>query len=205
MLADSLEPARPQSLAMLDGTLLFVDAQRGLVIAVGTDGFLHRYAGTVGGTFGYSLDVDRRSARIGQPQYIATARDGSVYAFVKSASSQEYRGRMLRVRPDGTVVRALGFGDQTGVNCVQDIGQFNELEGAVDRCSPNPSFIATDGAGRVHFQEWGSIRRIESSLSVRAPQASTLVPSADGSEVWLFDGSGRHLRTLDGLTGATLL
>ncbi|HET6551556.1 MAG TPA: hypothetical protein VFG79_24020, partial [Solirubrobacter sp.] len=206
-LADSLAAVRPQSLAMTsDGTLLLNDATRGIVIAVGTDGFLHRFAGVAGATFGFSLDVDRRSARITQPMEVAAARDGSVYVFAQSVSSAEGRGHILRVRPDGTVVRVLGFGDGPGVPCATPFNpQLTELEGAVDRCSPIPAFLATDGAGRPLFAEVGSIRRIESSLSVQAPQSSTLVPSADGSEVWVFDASGRHLRTLDALTGATLL
>ena len=202
-LADTLAPVRPQSLAMMpDGTLLMTDPTRGMIIAVGTDGFLHRYAGVPGGAS--SFDADRRSAAIGRPQEVAAARDGSVYVFTDAGS----RARILRIRPDGIVVRALGFGDQNGVSCPPTFGGlFTELEGAVDRCSPNPGFLAIDGAGRPNYAEVavGSIRRIESSLSVQAPQASTLVPSADGSEVWAFDSSGRHLKTLDGLTGATLL
>ena len=48
------------------------------------------------------------------------------------------------------------------------------------------------------------MRRVEPALGTVAPGGSA-IPSADGSEVWLFDGSGRHLRTVDGLTGATVL
>jgi hypothetical protein len=128
-----------------------------------------------------------------------------VYVFVQSVASSEGRGHIVRVRPHGTVVRALGFGDGPGVPCATVFAtQLTELEGAIDRCSPITSFLAIDGAGRPLFAEVGSIRRIESSLSIQAPAASTLVPSADGSEVWVFDGSGRPLRTVDGLTGATL-
>ena len=49
-LADTLAAVRPQSLAMMpDGTLLMTDPTRGFIIAVGTDGFLHRYAGLARG------------------------------------------------------------------------------------------------------------------------------------------------------------
>ena len=34
--------------------------------------------------------------------------------------------------------------------------------------------------------------------------SDTLIPSEDGSEVYLFDACGRHLDTFDGLTGAVL-
>ena len=46
-----------------------------------------------------------------------------------------------------------------------------------------------------------SIQHVEPSLPGLAVD-DTLIPSEDGSEVYVFDANGRQLETLDGLTGA---
>jgi YD repeat-containing protein len=195
-------------LAMDDGTVLMADASPGnsfaggIIVEIGTDGILHRYAGIFGATSGYVLDVDRRSARIGKPSALALGRDGSVYAIVVSDGFTESRRRMLRIRPDGVVVRAVGWGPQ--VPCPSTP---TNLESAADRCGlGSTNHIAIDGAGMPLFYDGtpGRIRRLEPTLPVADPEG-TAIASSDGREVWFFDGSGRHLRTVDGLTGATLL
>jgi RHS repeat-associated protein len=48
------------------------------------------------------------------------------------------------------------------------------------------------------------IRRVTSSLP-GVSATDILIPSGDGREIYVFDSGGRHLRTLDGLTGAVRL
>ena len=61
-----------------------------------------------------------------------------------------------------------------------------------------------DPDGTPVFQDGqGQIRAVESVLG-GFDRSSYAGPSADASEVWEFDGTGRHLRTVDGITGVEL-
>ena len=150
------------------------------------------------------LDVDRRLTRIGKPYALALGRDGSVYAIVESDSfvQDRLRRRIIRVRPDGIVVRAMGWGAQVPCPAVP-----TELESAVDRCGLGiADHLVIDGDGMPLFVDGSPdrIRRLEPTLGP-ATAGTKGIASADGREVWFFDGSGRHLRTVDGLTGALRL
>jgi hypothetical protein len=75
-LADTLAGVRPQSLAMApNGTLLLTDPTRGIVIGVGTDGFLHRYVGTPNSLTARSRSTSRpgKDARGATPRCAAPA------------------------------------------------------------------------------------------------------------------------------------
>jgi RHS repeat-associated protein len=50
----------------------------------------------------------------------------------------------------------------------------------------------------------GTLRRVERELP-GLTLADILIPSEDGHQVYVFDSTGRHLHTLDALTGAALL
>src|SRR4029077_19328040 len=58
---------------------------------------------------------------------------------------------------------------------------------------PDGSVVFTDGRYQV--------LRIQPALPGMGT-GNSLVPSSDGGEADVFDGAGRHLQTLDGLTGA---
>ena len=150
------------------------------------------------------LDVDRRVGAVGGPARSPSAATeastcvGPVH--VRRAGAQ-----IIRIRPDGILTRAVGFSTQEPCPPAAIEG-----ESAVDHCPLAVLGIAVDGDGNVLFTErveneftW-RVRRVEPALGSVDPGGSA-IPSADGSEVWLFDGSGRHLRTVDGLTGATVL
>lgn len=56
--------------------------------------------------------------------------------------------------------------------------------------------------GRIYYSDGRSqIRQLALPFPTFASTVFVL-PADDGSEVYEFDSSGRHLRTLDGLTGA---
>ena len=65
--------------------------------------------------------------------------------------------------------------------------------------------VAPDGT--VYFSTWGMDHRIRRLRPVYTPAngAAFAIASDDGTEVYEFDATGRHLRTRDALTGATLL
>lgn len=64
---------------------------------------------------------------------------------------------------------------------------------------------AFDPVGRVFYPGEGPSRSLpDSNGSGAAAAAEILVPSDEGDQVFVFDPAGRHLRSLDALTGALL-
>src|SRR5581483_1940378 len=66
-----------------------------------------------------------------------------------------------------------------------------------------PAGIAIGPDNSLYILDSGNyrIRQMQLPLSGFSP-SEIEIPSEDGSKVYGFDGSGRHLRTLDALTGA---
>lgn len=69
-----------------------------------------------------------------------------------------------------------------------------------------PQGIAYDLQGRLTFidRENHRVLRLTPAMGRNVASNELSIPSKDGSELWIFDGAGRHLRTLDGLYGDTL-
>lgn len=66
--------------------------------------------------------------------------------------------------------------------------------------------IALSPDGMLYAAEWGGVvRRVRSRLHGFGDLGDIFIPSPDGSVVWRFDGSGRHLSTLHALTGQPLV
>ncbi len=63
--------------------------------------------------------------------------------------------------------------------------------------------LAAHPDGRLLFVEKNLVRSIRPAFRGLGDD-ELFVPSEDGGEVWIFDSHGRHLRTLHGLTGATV-
>lgn len=66
-----------------------------------------------------------------------------------------------------------------------------------------PFGMALSPDGDLVVADYSSVRRLHPSLSgFTADQI--VIPSDDGREVFVFDGDGRHLRTVDALTGSVV-
>ena len=116
-------------------------------------------------------------------------------------------GRVRRVALDGTITTLAG-GGSCGPSVKCDIGDKGPAPQAVlpggpggVAAAPDGSFYITTGGDEGHS---GRIRKVARPLT-KTDGGRGVVPATDGSEAYEFDDRGRHLKTLDGLTGATLL
>ena len=174
-----------------DGSLYIPDPTERVVKRVTPDGMIHRFAGSrtalYGGEGGPALE-----ARLDSAVNVAVSPDGVVYI-----RTQRGEDRIRKVTLDGTIMSYAGQDATCGGSLSPDgiaaqqaciFGNSLGLE-----LHPDGSLLVGDGRHRI--------RRI--ALPQTGFSANSMViPSPDGHEVYEFSSGGRHLRTLDGLTGA---
>jgi RHS repeat-associated protein len=181
-----------------------LDQPRG--IALGTDGSL--YIGGVinvrrvdpsgkittvagGHALGFGGDGGPATeALLGGPFGVAVSPDGSLYI------ADSDNARVRRVGPDGIITTVAGT-DHNG---------FEGDSGPATNTALNLPFgIALGPEGSVYIADTNNyrVRRIDRSLPLFTA-GDLFVTSADGSELYSFDPSGRHLQTLNTFTGAVL-
>jgi RHS repeat-associated protein len=202
----SSDPVRPTEKELLapygvavgpDGTV-YATSQSGLV-AVGADGWLRTLAG--------AGSVTHIAGENNWDGLAATATDWGEYVGTvtvdKSGRVYFAQGfRIYRIQADGTLERVAGNGvDVPTCHCGGDKGPptlayFNWVVEQI--FGPDGAlYIADRLNGRVH-----RVRKVFSWF----PKASSeiTVPSDDGNQIYVFDGNGRHLRTTDSHTSATI-
>jgi RHS repeat-associated protein len=100
--------------------------------------------------------------------------------------------QVRRVGPTGLITRVAGGGQNPG----DGIFAASAQSGA--------DGLAFDGQGTLYIAGWHRVRKVTPSLP-NLSLAEIPIASPDGAEVWVFDGYGRHLRSLDSLTGSLRL
>ena len=138
-------------------------------------------AGNPGGTF-YS------------PTDVAVGGDGSLYI------ADSWNQRIRRVGADGIITTVAGKYDY------YDYGYYSGDGGLATQAGlyyPHGLAVGEDGSLYVADRENHRIRKVASA----SPQfvkgvGEIAIPSEDGSEVYIFNTSGRHLRTLNAFTNA---
>jgi len=171
-----------------DGTLFFVDANS--IRKVTAQGIISTVAGPGPGNGSFSGDGGPAlSAGLDAPRDVTVGRDGSFYIAATN--------RVRRVGTDGIINTFTGNGNAApfadgGPGPQTAIATANGLAAGPDQAI----YVADAGHHRI--------RRVASALPGLSA-SDILVPSDDGHEAYVFSGEGRHLRTLDALTGATLL
>ena len=177
-----------------DGSLYLADTDIHRIRRVTPDGIIRTIAGIgVGpnGVPGFGGDGGpARQARLNLPTGLAVDSYDNVYVLDRG------NRRIRWFRPGGLITTLAGNGGTGPI-----------VEGAAARSVPLDfaEHGLTIGPDRsVYLVQVGSHSRVRRI----APSAAALVagglavPNADGGEVYLFDLSGRHLRTLEALTGA---
>ena len=172
-----------------DGSVYIADTYGHRIRKVATDGIITTIAGT--GVAGFSGDGGPATqAAINFPNGVSTGPDGSLY--IAAYNNQ----RIRRVSPDGIITTVAG----TGVTGLAGIG------GPARQAQVNgPSGIPFGPDGSYYIGDRDSHR----ILRVRPPlpgfsNGDLAIPSEDGGVLYQFDANGRHLRTLNALTGAML-
>jgi RHS repeat-associated protein len=175
-----------------DGSLYVVDLVDSRVRRVTPDGIIRTIAGT--GVAGFSGDGGPATeARLNHPYGIAVGPDDSVYVVDRD------NRRVRWLRPDGAINTLAGI----GVDALSGDGGDGGLASQATVSSLGLG-IAVGPDGSVYVSQDLSnmrVRRI-SPIAERFVAGAAAVAAADGSEVYLVAPDGRHLRTLDALTGA---
>lgn len=163
------------------GNLYFQNSFGAQVFSLGTDGII-RAISEAGG-------LSRQNGRF------TIDPDGQIYVGYRFGTG----GRIYRVNPDTTLTPIAGKSRNAGA--LGDGGpplsaEFVAIGGGMAFAPDRSLYVAEYFAGRI---------RIIRSPLPRYTATSSFIPAEDGSEVYIFDATGRHERTLHPLTGATLL
>jgi RHS repeat-associated protein len=174
-----------------DGSLYILEFLGGHVLKVSPEGLLT----TVAGLGGFNLGESGPALSVGlwSPQGIAIDPEGTLYI----ADTGANRIRSVSLGFLRTLVGSTPFGDNPA--------QYDMGDGGLAAAAhlSTPSGVAVGPGGNLYIADSGHqrIRRVSSSLSA-VSSADLIIPSEDGGELYIFSPTGRHLRTLDALTGA---
>ncbi|HTR51677.1 MAG TPA: RHS repeat-associated core domain-containing protein [Kofleriaceae bacterium] len=129
---------------------------------------------------------------LNDPHTVAMGADGMLYI------TDEGDQQVLEVTPDGLVSKTIAGGGSTDPS-VDDISPLQATFSA-------PRIVYVDRDGTLLVADWAGyrVRRIRSALPSYLA-TDVVVASQGGSELYAFDSHGRHLQTIDALTGAARL
>lgn len=191
-----------------DGSIYLGSSQR--LRRIGTDGIIRTIAGTgnagVSGDCGPALQATLTipyGMAVDKNDDIAYVEWGSTANVYYSPSNQYVRrvssgGTMSSVAGSGVLNNILSTPSQQYITNVRATAQIPAKSAMLF----DPSVIAVGLDGSMYFGELENQKITK--ISKAFPQFSlntNVVPSEDGSELFVFDYTGRHQQTLDALTG----
>jgi RHS repeat-associated protein len=180
----------PHGLAAGRDGSLYITESNNRVRQVTPDGTIRTIAGN--GTLGFGGDGGPATeASFRNPSAVAVSSDDTVYIVDRG------NNRIRWLRPGGMINTLAGTGAfaTSGDNGPALAAAFQNMDRGLA--------VGPDGAVYVSQHANNSrVRRISALGAGTASSGGIAVPSGDGGEVYLFTSSGRHLSTLDGLTGA---
>ncbi|MES2019200.1 MAG: RHS repeat-associated core domain-containing protein [Pseudomonadota bacterium] len=179
-----------------EGSLYISDFGSKVVRKVTTDGVIR----TLAGKYSYYVPIDGGAATLSgmNPHGIAVNAKGDVYIADADDSSSNQGGsgnnRIRKVGADGIIATVVGNGTR---------GFFGDGGLATAATISSPTTIAFDAQGNLYFSDQNNdrVRKVTPFLP-GVGLADIAIPAADGSELYVFNASGRHLRTLNAFTGA---
>jgi DNA-binding beta-propeller fold protein YncE len=185
-----------------DGSIYIAD-NFAMLRKITPDGIIHRFAGLAQGAQTPLLQSGQPATSGALwPQGLSVALDGTVL------TADMLGHRAWRIAPNGTAIVLAGNGTSDVV--VDPNGPFGStipppsgsFARAVPMVQPFHARVAADGSVLVNDYADNIVWRAEAMLP-RAQTAASVIPSQDGGAAYVFE-AGRHTRTVDALTGATL-
>jgi YD repeat-containing protein len=180
------------------------DAEGNRVWRIEVDGKASVFAGT--GKPGFSGDGGpATAAQLNGPNGVAVGPDGSVYI------SDVGNRRVRRVGLDGVIATVAGNGVEPlrigaapgdGGPAVDAPLLLGEPRGALPQYLTGLA-VGPDGALFIAEAHAQRVRRVACPFGGLG-EKEIVIPSGDGGERYVFDGDGRHLRTVDGKTNAVI-
>lgn len=179
---------RPSGVAVSSSGVVYLSDRDGNRIrAVLADGSITSIAGK--GTVGFSGDGGNAvEAELSGPRGLTIGPDDSVYVV------DQGNNRIRRVTPDGLIQTVIGGGTAAMVDGL--------LSTNVALNEPDGIAMAPDGTLFVATKD--NVLRVSPGLP-ELNEKDTLVPSDDGRTLYRFDHRGKHLATMDAMTGVTEL
>ena len=192
---------RPTDVAIApDGSIVIGDTETDVIRRVAPDGIVTTVAGKPNETCGpTSVCGDGGPANQAIFDFITRAGisfgDGGMYV------ADEFHQRVRFVDAAGMIRTVVGSGNgcvTLGIECGDD-GPAR----AANMARPVAMASHPDGSLYVADHLNYRVRKVAATLP-GLTVLDVVIPSPDGSALYVFDRTGRHLRTLHGLTGATL-
>ncbi len=186
--ARDVKLSRPSAVVVAaDGTAFISERNGHRVRKVTPDGIIHTIAGT--GEPGFSGDTeDATKAQLNEPRGLALAADGSLYI------ADQGNNRIRRVTPEGIIFTVVGDGaDALETGSLADDVQLNAPDG-----------IAFGKDGALYIATMDTVFRVAPGVP-ELSENENLIPSTDGAALYKFDNRGKHLATIDTMTGVTEL
>jgi RHS repeat-associated protein len=170
-----------------DGSVYFSDNGNKRIRHIGPDGIITTVAGN--GSRGYSGDGGpATAASLDSPLSVAVASDGSVYF------SDIGNNRIRRIGSNGIITTFAGNGSRG----------YSGDGGPATAASLFPWSVAVAPNGDLYMVGSNNGIRQVSNPYPGIQLSDHLIPSSDSTEVYHFNSSGQHLRTLNALTGAPI-
>ena len=194
------------------GNIFIADTYDNSIRKITTDGMIYTVAGNGNndrnnlndGNGGKAIE-----AQLVEPNSVAVTNDGMIYITEQRECGQ---GIVRCISPNGIITTIAGNGEYWSTTDYGDAGP--ALQSVV--AHPTDIFIGQDGNvyvcdGRILFCASTMTIPDNADYFIRkiAPAfpgvtlAQQTIASEDGSELYVFDESGRHLRTVDALTNVT--
>ncbi len=136
--------------------------------------------------------ISLMSSQFNEPIGIDVASDASVYA-------SDFNGVVRRIGTDGTIATVVGS-TGTGSHCNPAFGGDGGPPLAA-RCFISYLGVTFGPDGNLYLSDLSNYRIRRVSFPAQN-QSQYRFPSDDGSEIFVFDANGKHLQTLDSLTGS---
>lgn len=177
----------PSGLAVGPDGSVFISERDGARVRVVTpDRLIRTVAGT--GVAGFSGDGQRaNAAQLSDPRGLALSKDGSLYI------ADQLNNRIRRVTPDGFIQTIVGGGDQ-------DLRE-GQLPTQIKLDKPDGISVSSDGA--LFIATGSTVYKVAPGLSEIQERNDSLIPAEDGHTLYRFDSRGKHLETINAVTGVT--